>query len=116
MPSANAYVYAGDDPVNAVDPSGRDATSEAVCILNIVLAALGGIGGIVGVITSALGLGIAVDAGAIAVAALGLAGSLIVLLTADVGALLLLFTCGVTVDQLGQVGLDLAQLLVDNLH
>jgi len=30
--SLNRYLYAGDDPVNVVDPSGRDATS---CILSL---------------------------------------------------------------------------------
>ena len=30
MASANPYVYAGDDPVNMVDPSGRDCVTDAV--------------------------------------------------------------------------------------
>ena len=36
-PSANPYVYAGDDPVNVVDPSGRE------CVLDALAASFGGI-------------------------------------------------------------------------
>ena len=31
--SANRYVYAGDDPVNQVDPSGKDAVSCSLSVL-----------------------------------------------------------------------------------
>jgi hypothetical protein len=38
--SANRYTYANDDPVNVVDPSGKDAFDCALAIAAIVLAAV----------------------------------------------------------------------------
>jgi hypothetical protein len=38
--SANRYVYAGDDPVNLVDPSGKDAFDCALAIAVIVLTSV----------------------------------------------------------------------------
>ena len=63
--AANRYVYANDDPVNAVDPSGKDATS---CITNVVLGIIGAIGSTVDIYTAGLGL-FAVAAGAEALTA-----------------------------------------------
>jgi len=37
QPSANPYLYTNDDPVNVVDPSGRD------CVLHAIEAALGSV-------------------------------------------------------------------------
>jgi hypothetical protein len=39
-------VYAGDDPVNLVDPSGKDSTSFALCAVGGILAAVSFIGGL----------------------------------------------------------------------
>jgi RHS repeat-associated protein len=41
--SANRYTYAGDDPVNAVDSSGRDALLCGLVIAGIIAAAVVGI-------------------------------------------------------------------------
>jgi hypothetical protein len=41
--SANRYVYANDDPVNAVDPSGRIAVVAAILVLLLIGAVVGAI-------------------------------------------------------------------------
>ena len=56
--SANRFVYAGDDPVNQVDPSGKDAVACATALLgNGILVGLFGTAGalqIISAITDAL--------------------------------------------------------------
>jgi len=45
VPSANPYVYANDDPVNAVDPSGRNCFTRIVTDTVEFLADAGAVGG-----------------------------------------------------------------------
>jgi hypothetical protein len=54
--SANRYVYANDDPVNAVDPSGKSVIS----FLNCLGGWLGAIAGVVGFATIVLAIGTAI--------------------------------------------------------
>src|ERR1019366_4308295 len=43
MVKANPYVYAGDDPVNMTDLSGKDSTFCNASIIGSILVAVGGI-------------------------------------------------------------------------
>ncbi len=53
--SANRYTYAGDDPVNAVDPSGKG--DVFLCALGVI-GAIGGIGaGLLGIIIVVIATG-----------------------------------------------------------
>ncbi|WP_149404568.1 RHS repeat-associated core domain-containing protein, partial [Dictyobacter arantiisoli] len=57
---ANPYVYADNNPVNEVDPSGRDGIN---CLLNLTGITLAGVGGILGGIIATpivIGIGIIV--------------------------------------------------------
>jgi RHS repeat-associated protein len=56
---ANPYVYAGDDPMNEVNPSGK---IPAFCTWSIVAAALSVVGGIIGVLASYVQLNVAAAA------------------------------------------------------
>jgi hypothetical protein len=58
--SANRYTYAGDDPVNAVDPSGRDCfyfTNGEIDLFAWVLIGGGALYTILGIIVSETGIG-----------------------------------------------------------
>jgi RHS repeat-associated protein len=63
-PVGAGYVYAGDNPVNAVDPSGKSESPAAHCILYIAGTALVTLGGlalaIIGVATAPTGWGFAI--------------------------------------------------------
>jgi RHS repeat-associated protein len=72
--NANRYAYAGNDPVNNVDPSGRDAiTAAAGDLANLTAAgaALGGVGGCI--LTAAAGCLGGAGTGAIGGAVVGAA-------------------------------------------
>jgi len=56
QPSANPYLYANDDPVNLVDPSGRDCVSHAIeAALDSVIATLAAAGYLTSLLTLAAG-------------------------------------------------------------
>ncbi|GCE07762.1 hypothetical protein [Dictyobacter aurantiacus] len=66
---ANPYVYADDDPVNKVDPSGKDAIQ---CYLELASVYLTGILGIVaGIVTVPEGVGVFLVVGSYALVVLG---------------------------------------------
>ena len=57
--SGNRYVYAGDDPVNAVDPSGKDARACVAAILAAVVLDSAAIWALYQVVL--LGIGLTID-------------------------------------------------------
>jgi RHS repeat-associated protein len=86
---ANPYVYAGDDPMNEVNPSGK---IPAFCTWSIVAAALSVVGGIIGVLASYVQLNVAaaglvaaenplVDLGAASAATATYGGALLALIS-----------------------------------
>jgi RHS repeat-associated protein len=95
--SANRYTYAGDDPVNAVDPSGKDSTSFALCVVGGILAVASFIGGLlqvswaVTILSSAAPEIIAADGAAAVVINALIPGGLLIL-AALVGYVTLLLT------------------------
>jgi len=107
--SLNRYLYASDDPVNLVDPSGRDATT---CILSLAGSIVGALASIVGVVASAAGLAAATGVALVGAifgfvgAILGLAGAAIALVASIVLA------CGVSPQQVVETVLP----FVLNLH
>jgi len=108
-------VYANDDPVNEVDPSGRDATSQANCVFSIIGTAVAGAIGIGSTLGGAFGLIGATGFAAVSASA-ALAVGILSLIGAVVGIELTLFACGVTVEQQGAVLLNVAQLVIHTLH
>src|SRR5947209_16457377 len=55
--AANRYTYANDDPVNVVDPSGRDATSLGLCIVSYIVGIFSVLGGIAQSASAVVALG-----------------------------------------------------------
>ena len=53
VPSANPYVYANDDPVNLVDPSGRSTGPSQSCIVSFLFNFIVGIATSIGAVASA---------------------------------------------------------------
>ncbi|MFL5666277.1 MAG: RHS repeat-associated core domain-containing protein [Ktedonobacteraceae bacterium] len=51
--SANRYTYANDDPVNAVDPSGKDIIGCTLAVLLVALGFAAGIAAVVGAVATA---------------------------------------------------------------
>jgi RHS repeat-associated protein len=96
--SVNRYAYAGDDPVNLVDPSGKDSTSFALCVVGGILAAASFIGGLlqvswaVTILSSAAPEVIAAAGGASAVVINALIPGGLLILAALVGYVTLLLT------------------------
>ena len=82
VPSANHYVYAGDDPVNNVDPTGKAISPEVHCFLYITgtaLIVLAGAGGtLVGIFLAPTGYGLLL----LAIGLVALVGGLLLLIDA----------------------------------
>ncbi len=86
--SANRYVYAGDDPVNATDPSGKDPTGcdffVPGAIIGYIVAGIAGVGPLsaflealaTGAALTGLGLPALLALGGLLVAAFVLLGTL----------------------------------------
>lgn len=57
--AANRHVYAGDDPVNATDPSGKDAIDcylEVTLVLSLAITVIAGMGAILFAVPPLAGL------------------------------------------------------------
>ncbi len=111
----NPYVYANDDPVNEVDPSGRDATSQANCVFSIIGTTVAGAIGIGSTLGGAFGL-VGATGFVAASASAALAVGVLSLIAALAGIEITLIACGVTVEQQGAVLLHVAQLVINSLH